>query len=143
MKYREYFKEADSDFQFPEELAIGSYLEYNNNIEIKNSFESFFEYYCALQDVVCASDHVEYYLLDSDGRRFGCIVLQAHEDIHYGSIAVASVLWIPNEYKGDPEVARLIVSIFKKFCKDYGIKYYKRVSKITPYIHKHIVKEVK
>jgi len=142
--FDEYFKSHSEDtFEFPKEIALGSLMEYEANKEILDSFEFFLDYYTALKDVVCSSDRVEYYLKDFGGRHFGAIVLQVHSDIHYGKMAVASILWIPNAYRGDPEVTKTIVSIFKKFCKEYGVRYYKRVSKITPYIHKHIVKEVK
>ena len=144
ISFEEYYKQDfEDDFEHPDEVAKGAILEYNNNEEIKNSFKSFYSYYKSLCNTVCQAERVEYYLIDSDGKRFGCIIIQGHMDIHYDVVAVASVLWIPSGYRGDPEVSKIIVSIFRKFCKDYEIKYYKRVSKITPYIHKHIVKEVK
>ena len=142
--FDEYYKyDYDDDFEFPDDIAGGAVKEYSHSPEVHASFKSFFSYYTKLVETVCSSERVEYYLKDSDCKRFSAIVIQVYSDIHYGAVAAASVLWIPKGFRNDPEVSKVIVSIFRKFCKEYGIRYYKRVTKVTPYVHKHIVKEVK
>lgn len=139
-----YKQDYEDDFEFPNEIAAGALEEYSNCPEINNSFKSYWSYYTNLVNSVCQSEREEFYLRDTETNQIiGCVILQAFSDIHYDVYASASVLWVNPAYRDSIVVCKAISSIFRKFCTQYGIRYYKRVSKVTPYIYKHIVREVK
>ena len=139
-----YKQDYEDDFEYPNDIAEGAQQEYANCPEINHSFKSFYSYYTNLVNSVCQSERVEYYLTDTTtGKRIGAVVIQAFADIHYDIFANASVLWVFPEYRTNRDVLKAITECFRGFCLKYDIRYYKRVSKETPYIYKHIVREVK
>lgn len=126
----------------PEFIAQRAYTEYHTCPEINHSFNTYSEYLEAIHEMVVDTDRIEYYIKDSQGVLVGVIIVQQYFDIHYKTLAAASVLLTMPYLRGDRQLAKLVVKCLKNAAEALGVRYYARTSKATPYVTKQIVKEI-
>lgn len=116
--------------------------EFKNNIEIQQAFKTPAAYREAVYAMVKGSHRKEWTIRDNQDT-IALLVTVECPDIHYQKLSAAIVLWIKPEYRGIPQVAKLMVEAQRQSAIQSNCDYMVRTSKLTPFITKQIVRRVK